>query len=193
MIVWLMLSLSVAAATPATPAPPAWSAGLTPEQRQLLLEVAGEEFCACQSALTLAGCLQSRPHCALAGQLATVLARGVAAGAPAASLRSVLAEQIVQPLCAASVPLALPASAPRLGTAQAPLQVVEFADFRCGHCREAVPEVHRAVAALGKRVSLVYLPVSMGGDPGSLGAAEAAPGGPCPGQVLAHARGPVRR
>ena len=158
----------------ALPPTPTWAKGLTAPQRQQVMEAGAEDFCACHSALTLAGCLQTRPGCALASQVATVLARGVVAGAPLASLRAVLAGQIMAPLCAPPHSLAIPAGAPRLGPAEAPIQVVEFADFRCSHCRTAAPEVHRAIAALGTQASLVYLPISLQGHPAALEAAEAA-------------------
>lgn len=45
---------------------------------------------------------------------------------------------------------------PALGPADAPLQIVEFGDFSCPYCRQAVPALRQFLAAHPGQVRLVY-------------------------------------
>ena len=41
---------------------------------------------------------------------------------------------------------------------KAEITVVEFADFRCGHCKDAVPIIEAAYRKLGKSVKFIFVP-----------------------------------
>lgn len=171
--------LLVAAAVSATFDPNVLAA-LGSKERDTFQQVAGEEFCGCDSALTLQGCLNTRPTCRQAFDLADVLLRAVRTGAPRQSVAAFMSQGVLGPYC--SLPQTLDVSgAPRKGPADAPLQVVEFADFRCTHCRQAMPLVHGAIEKLGNRASLVYMPVALVDPSPSSAAGEAA--------LAAHAQG----
>jgi protein-disulfide isomerase len=101
-----------------------------------------------------------------------VLARGLAQGATHSALEVYMSQEVLGPFCAAPTPLAVP-GAGRLGSPQAPIEVVEFADFRCTHCRQAMPMVHDAVQRLQGVVQLRYVPLSLVDHPHSTAAAEA--------------------
>jgi len=55
---------------------------------------------------------------------------------------------------------------PRLhrGAPGSEVVLIEFADFLCGHCAQAVPEVE-AVISLGLPIDVVFIPVNVGGNP----------------------------
>lgn len=153
---------------------------LTAQQRTIFDAVAADEFCGCDSALTLKGCLTDRPTCALAADTGEVLKTLVRTGAPKPAVAAFLSQSVLGPYC--SLPQQIDtAQAPRRGSPKAPLQVVEMADFRCTHCRHAVPVVHEALQALGDKVSLVYLPIVLQPNSPSQTAAEAA--------MVAHGQG----
>ena len=153
---------------------------LSSKERDTFTQIAGEEFCGCDSALTLQGCLNGRPSCKQAFDLADVLLRAVRTGAPRQSVAAFMSQGVLGPYC--SLPQTLDvAGAPRRGPANAPLQVVEFADFRCTHCRQAMPLVHAAIDKLGGKASLVYMPVALVDPSPSSATGEAA--------LAAHAQG----
>ena len=162
----LVLSALHAAAAPDLPA-------LNPTQRSLFDGIAADEFCGCDSALTLKGCLATRPTCALARDVGGVLGTLVRTNAPRQAVASFLSQVVLGPYC--SLPQSIDtAGAPRQGPAAAPLQIVEMADFRCLHCRHALPLVHQALQKFGDRVAITYLPVAMVPNSPSSAAAEAA-------------------
>lgn len=153
---------------------------LSSKERETFQSIAAEEFCGCESALTLQGCLDKRPTCQLAFGLADALLRATRTGAPRASVAAFMSQGVLGPYC--SLPQTLDVEgAPRRGKADAPLQVVEFADFRCTHCRAAIPLVERALARFGDKVSLTYMPVALVDPSPSSAAGEAA--------LAAHAQG----
>ena len=153
---------------------------LPTQQRSIFDAVAADEFCGCDSALTLKGCLMERPSCALAQDASEVLKNLVRTGAPKQAVASFMSQAVMGPYC--SLPQEVDISgAPRQGSTQAPVQVIEMADFRCLHCRHAVPVVHQALEALGPQVSLVYMPIVLQPNSPSQLAAEAA--------MAAHAQG----
>jgi protein-disulfide isomerase len=151
---------------------------LTPAQRDTFLQVAREEFCHCDSALSLAGCNDLRPECAMGDHLSTLVRAGVQSGTTANEILAYLAEMVTGPFCAP--PAALDTSgAPSMGDPGASIQVVEFADFRCGHCKEAAPYVKQHVRA--RDVHFAFFPFPLQENPEGMLAAEAA--------FAAHAQG----
>jgi 2-hydroxychromene-2-carboxylate isomerase len=146
---------------------------LNPTQRSTFEQVATDEFCGCDSALTLKGCLATRPSCRLAQDAGEVLLGLVRTNAPKQAVASFFSQSVMGPFCGLPKTIET-AGAPRRGSAKAPLQVLEFADFRCTHCRHAMPMVHRAIEKLGAQASLVYMPVVLQPGSPSQAAAEAA-------------------
>lgn len=50
----------------------------------------------------------------------------------------------------------LPAGEPSIGPVNAPVTVVEFADFQCGYCKRAQPSVAQLLETYGDRIHFVY-------------------------------------
>jgi protein-disulfide isomerase len=153
---------------------------LSPLQQEHFRQAAAEEYCGCTSSLTLAGCLELRPSCRLAQDVGQVLLRATQTNAPVGALTKFLSQGVMGPFCTNPVTFNVD-GAPRLGKPKTPITVVEFADFRCSHCRHAAPLVHKAMDAWGNKAQLYYLPISLQDNPMSLAAAEAA--------MAAHAQG----
>ena len=150
------------------------AARLSPVQQETFQRVATQEFCGCESALTLAGCLEKRANCRLATELGQVLVRGLEAGASGNQLEGLMSQEALGPYCAPPIVLQTE-GAPRKGKAKgAAITVVEFADFRCAHCKEAVPMVHKAVQDYSNKVQLIYMPISLQDNEESTAAGEAA-------------------
>ncbi|HUE86990.1 MAG TPA: thioredoxin domain-containing protein [Vicinamibacterales bacterium] len=67
----------------------------------------------------------------------------------------------------------LPAD-PAHGPADAPVTIVEFSDFECRFCKQAVPTLAKIRATFGDRVRIVYRDAPLPNHPAAYGAAEAA-------------------
>jgi predicted DsbA family dithiol-disulfide isomerase len=66
------------------------------------------------------------------------------------------------------------AGAPRLGPENAPVQLVEFADYECPYCQKVHPELTKLREKMGDRVALVYKDFPLPQHPLAEKAAEAA-------------------
>ncbi|MBI3178364.1 MAG: thioredoxin domain-containing protein [Deltaproteobacteria bacterium] len=140
--------------------------------RQVFEQVAAEEFCSCNSALTLAGCLAQRPDCRVAQHLGRFVIRSIDDGAGADEILAALSADVLGPFCAPPLKLEV-TGAPQSGPAGAPVVLVEFADFRCAHCKEAAPLVHATLARYRDRVRFAFLPFPLNNHPLGVRAAEA--------------------
>ncbi len=147
--------------------------GLDARGKQVFQEVAAQEFCTCGSALTLSGCLSKRPDCKVAHHLGNFIVRNIHDGAGADEILGALSADVLAPFCAAPVRLEL-AGVPHSGPAAAPVLLVEFADFRCAHCKESAPLVHATLARYRDRVRFAFVPFPLGNHPLGVVAAEAA-------------------
>lgn len=54
---------------------------------------------------------------------------------------------------------------PIKGSAKSKVEIVKFSDFRCGACKSASDELKRLLADFPSDVSLVYMPISILGEP----------------------------
>lgn len=145
---------------------------LSPQQRTIFERVAQEEFCNCQSSLTLNGCFAARPDCKVAQHLGKMLVRSVSVGLSSDEILAFFSSRVSGPFCTKPAPLAI-AGAPERGSKNAPITLVEFADFRCGHCREVAPMVKKALEQYGKRVRFVFAPFPLQNNSVSVSAAVA--------------------
>lgn len=148
-------------------------ADLTPTQRHTFEAVTAEEFCGCSSALTLSGCLELRPGCDLARDLSRIIIAGISSKVTADEMLAYLSKYIMRPFCEPPKKFVVD-GAPFKGAVNAPITVVEFADFRCGHCRLAASQVKAAARRNGKDVRFVFMPFPLMNNPLSIAAAEAA-------------------
>jgi len=145
---------------------------LPADQQAIFQRVTSEEFCSCDSALTLAGCLQLRADCRTADHLANLIVRGAEAGLSAEELLGTLSSRVMGPFCKSPATFNVD-NAPAKGPKDAAVTLVEFADFRCSHCRTAAPLIARAAKRYGKSVRVVFMPFPLQNNPMSMAAAEA--------------------
>ena len=134
--------------------------------------LAQEEFCSCESSLTIAGCLELRPKCELAKHFSSVIIHGLEAGLDGDTVLAFLSERTIGPFCGKARPIEISGAIEK--KAKKPtITLVEFADFRCSHCKKARHIVHRALKKYGQRVHFVFVPFPLQDHPESVLAAEA--------------------
>jgi len=129
------------------------TSAMTPRERHEFSSLATELFAPCPSVpVSLATCVLEKRACTQCGQAAKAIAHLVRGGASEEDIeRSYKAR--FDPSTVQTLPLA---GSPTKGPDDAPVTVVEFADFECPHCRAAVPMVDAVVAAHADKVRLVY-------------------------------------
>jgi protein-disulfide isomerase len=145
---------------------------LSAKQREVYARVAADEFCSCTSSLTLAACNDKKPKCKTAEHLSTVLARIAQTGLSVDEISTFMSSRVSGPFCGKPKTLKVD-DAPQRGDKNAPLTVIEFADFRCPHCRDAAPRVQEALAKYGKKVRFIFVPYPLQNNPQSVNAAAA--------------------
>ncbi len=65
-------------------------------------------------------------------------------------------------------------NSPAKGPADAPVELIEFADFECPFCQAASPTIRRVLETYGSRVKFVYRNYPLSNHPNAIPAAEAA-------------------
>lgn len=117
---------------------------LSAEDRKTFVSVAKEELCPCgDSNESLHKCLQGGNEvCPLARRSATVIARSVNSGVGKEDILSRVAEFLEEARKEHDFNLE---TAPRRGPKDAPVRIVEFADFQCPHCKRASSMLEKLV------------------------------------------------
>lgn len=148
-----------------------------PEQRADLMRILNESSCYCGCARTLAGCLASKADCSCAKcsqRMVDFLVKGLEAGLSADELEAELLEGFSTGYNAAPRTFDV-TDHPIEGNPEAKHTIVEFADFRCSHCRAAfAPLQELTMRNPDVRVVFFYFPIGTAGDGPSHLAAEAA-------------------
>jgi protein-disulfide isomerase len=131
--------------------------GLTPAQRQAVLNVLRTEPCACGCSMKVAECRVKDPACGVSRRLAAFAVRDASSGKPEASIRADLDKYAKQPppLLDPAVKLNI-AGAPFKGPATAKVTIVEFSDFQCPYCAKAAVEAAQVVQKFPTQVKLVF-------------------------------------
>lgn len=135
-------------------------AGLTAAQKALALKVLRGNGCPCGCAMKLAECRVKDPNCSFSRGLAAIVVDSVKKGAKEAA---VLAAVDASPLMHRPVPKLLedPVSipidgAPFVGPKDARVTLVEFSDFQCPYCAQAVVKLNAVLKAYPNQVKLVF-------------------------------------
>lgn len=118
---------------------------LKPAERVKFVEIAEAEVCPCpEAAESLHQCLQSpQASCGLAMQVAQMMAVSIRKGYSETDILSDVAEYVEAANKAHDFELS---DVPSQGSEDAPIVLVEFADFQCPHCK-AASEVMKAVTS----------------------------------------------
>lgn len=145
---------------------PAMNFGRVPaEDRKTFVSVAKAELCPCpQSTSSLHKCLQaSDATCAVAKRSATALAKGLQAGLSKTDVQDKLAEVVEKAKKDHEFTLE---GTPRKGPEEAPVTIVEFADFECPHCRKAAGLMDEIVEEYDGKVAhyFKFFPLSSRGN-----------------------------
>jgi protein-disulfide isomerase len=147
-----------------------------PARRADFVRLLRETFCYCGCPRTLAACLTNREDCSCvrcSERMASFIQNHFAAGMSTEDVEMMLLDGFAEGYNGTVNEFAL-ADHPSKGADEAPFTLVEFADFRCGHCKEAHPVLGRLVKE-NPMVRLVYFFYPLGNeDSPSFDAAEAA-------------------
>jgi protein-disulfide isomerase len=150
------------------------TSAMTPRERHEFSELVTELFAPCTNQpVSIAQCVQEKRACSGCAQAAKWIARGVREGASKDQLQRLYKDRF-DPGAVKTIPID---GSPTKGPDDAPITVVEFADFECPHCREAVPMIDAVLAAHSGKVRLVYktytLPFHVHGEPAAKAAMAA--------------------
>jgi protein-disulfide isomerase len=134
--------------------------GLTPAQKTLALKILRSKGCPCGCDMKMAECRSKDPGCSYSKTLSNIVANTVKKGGDA---DSVLAALDASPLMHPKVPklledpVTIPVDgAPVMGPANAKVTLVEFSDFQCPYCAEAVIKLNAVLKAYPNDVRLIF-------------------------------------
>lgn len=124
---------------------------LNPDQRTLFVEIAKAELCPCEeSSESLHLCLQEKAtQCTSAKQLGSLVAGGIRGGMDKEGVQDRIADAREELTKTYDFELA---NAPRKGPKDAPIAIVEFADFQCPHCKRAAKALKQVREKYGDKV-----------------------------------------
>jgi protein-disulfide isomerase len=147
---------------------------MTPRERREWSSIVGTTLAPCPSTpVSVAQCIAEARACGACLQAAKWMARAVSEGASDDQIRRAY-KQRFDPAGVRPIPIE---GSPVEGPDQAPVTIVEFADFECPHCRQAVPLLDAVLHAHGGKVRLVYksftLPFHVHGEPAARAALAA--------------------
>ena len=134
--------------------------GLTVKQKATALKILRENACTCGCGRTMAQCRVEDPACSYSVGLAATVIQAIKDGKTpekaieAANTSRYGAAHPSQILDAAvKVPVA---GSPVTGPSDAPITIVEFSDFQCPYCIQAVPEIEALLKVYPKQVKLIF-------------------------------------
>jgi protein-disulfide isomerase len=123
--------------------------------------------------VSVAQCVQEKRTCGACLQAAKWVARAVRDGSSADQIQHAYKDRF-DPASVKALPVD---GSPTKGPDEAPVTIVEFADFECPHCREAVGLIDAVFAAHPDKIRLVYkaytLPFHVHGEPAARAAMAA--------------------
>ena len=155
---------------------------LTAPQKQTALKIMREEECPCGCGRKIAQCRVEDTQCTVSRGAAAKIVKSVQEGKSQAQIKAMLAasaggKQVLDDAITLNI-----SGAPVKGPAAAPLTLVEFSDFQCPYCSQAVLELEAIQKAFPKDVRLVFKQFPLAQiHPNATLAAQAA--------IAAHAQG----
>jgi protein-disulfide isomerase len=142
------------------------TSAMTPRERRAWSSLVTELLAPCPSVpVPVSQCVQEKRPCGACAQAAKWLARAVREGASEDQIKRAYKERF-DPSGAKALPID---GSPTRGPDDAPVTLVEFADFECPHCREAVKLIDAVLEAHPGQVRVAYktytLPFHARGEP----------------------------
>jgi protein-disulfide isomerase len=135
-------------------------AGLTSAQKALALKVLRAKGCPCGCGMKMAECRTKDPNCSYSKALAAMVVDSVRKGAKEAALLAAVDASPLMHRAAPKLlesPVAIPIDgAPFVGPKDARVALVEFSDFQCPYCAQAVLKLNAVLKAYPNQVKLVF-------------------------------------
>jgi len=134
--------------------------GLSAKQKAEVLKILRENNCSCGCSMKMAQCRMEDPACSYSTGLAATVIEAIKAGkspdmAVIAAQTSRFGAQHENKLL--DEPVKIPvAGSPATGPADAAITIVEFSDFQCPYCIQAVPELEALLKVYPKQVKLIF-------------------------------------
>jgi protein-disulfide isomerase len=146
---------------------------LSAEDRVKFVDIAKAEVCPCpDSAESLHQCLQDEATaCSLAKQVAGMSAMGIRQGLNETDILNRVAEFVEASRAKHDFELA---DTPHKGPEDAPVTIVEFADFQCPHCKTASAMMDELAGTYGDKISIYFKQFPLQSQSNSAVAASAA-------------------
>jgi len=128
--------------------------GLTAAQKALALKLLRTTACPCGCTMKMAECRMKDTGCSYSKSLAAIVVASIRKGGNEAA---VMAALDASPLMHRNDPVTIPiAGDPVLGPPNARVTVVEFSDFQCPYCAQAVVQLNAVLKAYPNDVKLVF-------------------------------------
>jgi protein-disulfide isomerase len=135
--------------------------GLTPAQKALALKMLRTNGCPCGCEMKMAECRTQDPNCSNSKALAAIVVAAAKKGAnEAAILTAVDASPLMHraPPKLLEDPVVIPIDgAPYIGPKDARVTLVEFSDFQCPYCAQAVGKLNAVLKAYPRQVKLIFM------------------------------------
>jgi protein-disulfide isomerase len=134
--------------------------GLSVKQKAAVLKILREEACSCGCGRKMAQCRVEDSACSYSTGLAATVIQAIKDGKPPE--QAILAAQTSRfgaehPTKILDEPIKLPvAGSPVSGPTDAAVTIVEFSDFQCPYCIQAVPELEALLKVYPKQVKLIF-------------------------------------
>jgi protein-disulfide isomerase len=129
------------------------TSAMTPRERHEWSALVSDLLAPCPNApVSVAQCIEEARPCGSCGQAAKWIASAVRNGASETQVARAYKERF-DPGAAKAIPID---GSPTKGPDNAPVTIIELADFECPHCAGAVPLIDATMAAHPGRVCLVY-------------------------------------
>ena len=166
--------------TTATELPGVDFTGLTAAQKDLALKILRSETCTCGCNMKLAECRVVDPPCGDSKSLVSIVIEGVRNNRTADQIHDTLVNSPLAKMRAEQQrilgdPVDIPtAGDPVRGPQNAKIAIVEFSDFECPYCAQAVGQIAAILQAYPNDVKLVFKQYPLEMHPHAIMAAEAA-------------------
>ena len=134
--------------------------GLSAKQKADVLKILREQNCSCGCSMKMAQCRVEDPACSYSTGLAATVIQAIKDGkTPDQAIEAANTSRFGGNHANRMLedPVTVPvAGSPMAGPASAPVTIVEFSDFQCPYCIQAVPELTALLRVFPKQLKLIF-------------------------------------